>query len=562
MNQLRLLLALTLSAAALAAAALAPASTSPRLTEIDLRKPFALVLPELGPQAITAPEAVIPHANLSRLRLRIYKPFADSIRYGKIYTRINGESANTVFNFNSDSEGYVINGDLRSKPRFALQPGKNVVEITARANDGREYYASYVLLAADRGAGDGGFGADATVESLPSATGDDRRPPDVYLTHPSGPLLLRLDASSVKVAGIVRDDMGAVASVTVNGQAARLTPYAGTRAIKVAPGASAVAGAAPEELRNAFEFELTAAVGAGVMSIVLEARDKAGNLTRLTIPVRRREAAVSSAFKGRKFALVVGVSKYKYHEGGLTDLAYAEADARAVRDFLTRSEGGGFAPGDIIYLENEKATAEAVRAALTLFLPKAGADDLIFIFLAGHGGPDPYAPQNLYFVMHDTKVADMASTALPMTELKDVLDQQVRARRAVVFIDTCHSAGLSGEKLTGTRGGLENNLINLYASKLFTETGRAVITSSDVNEVSREAPHWGGGHGVFTWALLEGLRGGADQDGDSLITAGELFGYVRARVRAETDSKQNPRVLPGVNADLTLAFIQYQKREK
>src|SRR5688500_7537441 len=161
MSMLRLLLAPALCAAALAAAALAPAHTAPKPADADGRKPFALVLPELGPQPITAPSAVIPHANLSRLRLRVYKPFADSIRYGRIYTKINGESANTVINFNSDSEGYVINGDLRSKPRFGLRPGKNVVEILARADDQREYYASYVLLTADRRAGEAGREAGA-----------------------------------------------------------------------------------------------------------------------------------------------------------------------------------------------------------------------------------------------------------------------------------------------------------------------------------------------------------------------------------------------------------------
>ncbi|HEX8686847.1 MAG TPA: caspase family protein, partial [Pyrinomonadaceae bacterium] len=498
MNRLRLLLSLALAAAALAAAAAAPpASKSSAPADADGRKPFALVLPEIGPQAITAQQAVIPHVNLSRLRLRVYKPFADSIRYGKIYTRINGESANTVFNFNSDTEGYVLNGDLRSKPRFGLRPGKNVVEIQARADDGNQYYASYVLLTADRRGGDSEQGAGATVESVPAATGDDRRPPDVYLTQPSGPLQLRPGAATVRIAGVVLDDSGAPASVTVNGQAASLTPYAGTRGLKVAQGAAAGAGEGAGELRNASRFELAAAVGEGAAAVVLEARDRAGNLTRLTIPVRRREAAVSSAFKGRKFALVVGVSKYKYHDGGLTDLAYAGADARAVRDFLVRPEGGGFAAGDIVFLEDERATVEAVRAALKGFLPKAGPEDLIFIFIAGHGDSDPYARQNLYFILHDTKLADMPSTALPMTELQDVLDQQVSARRVVVFVDTCHSAGLSGARPTATTGtrGLENNLINLYASRLFTETGRAVITSSDVNEVSNEATKWGGGHG-------------------------------------------------------------------
>ncbi|HWS56003.1 MAG TPA: caspase family protein [Pyrinomonadaceae bacterium] len=134
------------------------------------------------------------------------------------------------------------------------------------------------------------------------------------------------------------------------------------------------------------------------------------------------------------------------------------------------------------------------------------------------------------------------------------------AERLVVFVDTCHSAGLSGEALVAARG-VENNLINLYASRLFTEAGRAVLTSSDINEVSREGPHWGGGHGIFTWALLEGLRGEADANDDRYVTAGELFAYVRNRVRVQTGFRQNPRALPGLNADLSLAFVNAARGE-
>src|SRR5207245_2480874 len=100
--------------------------------------------------------------------------------------------------------------------------------------------------------------------------------------------------------------------------------------------------------------------------------------------------------------------------------------------------------------------------------------------------------------------ADMPHTALPMTELQETIEHSIRAQRILVFVDTCHSAGLTGEKIEGTRG-LENNLVNLYAAKLFNETGRAVLTAADVNEYSQESTRWGGGHGIFSWALLEGL---------------------------------------------------------
>ena len=80
-----------------------------------------------------------------------------------------------------------------------------------------------------------------------------------------------------------------------------------------------------------------------------------------------------------------------------------------------------------------------------------------------------------------------------------------------------------------------------------------------MNELSREGARWGGGHGVFTWAILEGLRGKADADADRFVTAGELFAYVRHRVRFETGFRQNPRALPGLNTDLSLAFISPTK---
>lgn len=523
--------------------------TSTRPVADDERSLFALELPDVSGQIITAPEAEIPSYELSSIKLRILKPLADEVNYGGIHTKINGEAADTIFDYKSDLRGFVLQGDLKKTPRLRLRPGKNVVEITAVDRSRKSHYVSYVLLAGRAGAT--GASAGLTIEAVPIAAGEDRQPPEIRLSQPLSTVRLTNDTGNVLVAGVALDNAGAVESVKINGQAARLTPATGARGLNVKMDGT-VTALSPDAIKSALAFEQTVAIGTNVESLVVEARDKAGNLTRLSLPVKRREAIVSSGFKGRKYALVVGVSRYKYHDGGLGDLAYADVDARSLRDFLQSREGGGFAPDDIVYLENERATVEAVRAAINSFLPKAGPQDLILIFIAGHGGPDPYAQQDLYFVLHDTKVADMPNTALKMDELQDVLEHRVHAGRLVVFVDTCHSAGLSGEKLVAARG-VENNLINLYASRLFNEAGRAVITSSDVNEVSQEGARWGSGHGVFTWVLLEGLRGSADANADHYVTAGELFDYVRDRVRVETDFRQNPRALPGNNGQLTLA---------
>jgi hypothetical protein len=540
---------------ALALVCHAPPASSARtsLDPSEQRKPFSLELPDLQGVTITAPEARLPPAELHRLKLHVRQPYPDAINYGKVLTAINGEAAGTIQSTNAAPEGFVVTCDLDSKPRFRLRLGKNVVEITATDRKGQTYYASYVLLlgggASNADDAEGASSASSsTFESVAVTAGSDRQPPFLRLLQPRAAVHLSGQSLSVKVSGIVTDDSGAVASVSVNSQPATLAPAAAARGIELELGPVLAAAKRP-----AFGFERVVVVNAGVPSIIVEARDGAGNLTRVTIPVMRRTPAVSQRFTGRKFALVVGVSRYKFHDGWVKDLTYADADARSVRDFLLEPRGGGFQPGDVSYLENEQATLAGVREELARLSGRAGTQDLVFIFIAAHGGPDRYALQDLYFLLNDTKLADMPGTALPMKELRDALDMRVRAERVVVLIDTCHSAGLSGEPATGARGD-DNNLINLYATKLFAEKGRAVIAGSDVNEPSWENRRWGGGHGVFTWALLEGLRGEADVNADQLITAGELFSYVSDRVRFETAFHQNPRVIFRLNPEFPLAF--------
>ena len=267
-------------------------------------------------------------------------------------------------------------------------------------------------------------------------------------------------------------------------------------------------------------------------------------------------------FNGRKFAVIVGVSDYKYNDAGLRSLNYADNDAQAITEFLKTPEGGGFFPADIKLLLNHDASLVAIRSALNETASRASRDDMVFIFIAGHGAPDPLSSQNLYFLFYDTKVVDMEKTAYPMNELKRYLDTQVVAERVFVIIDTCHSAGVNQKTQSLVSGrqliqvGDENNISNFYLTKqLFKEKGRSILTSSDVNEVSRESPKWGN-HGVFTWALLEGLKGKADLNGDQLITAGEIFQYTRASVQAATNFEQNPIALPGSATNVALAFVK------
>ena len=56
--------------------------------------------------------------------------------------------------------------------------------------------------------------------------------------------------------------------------------------------------------------------------------------------------------------------------------------------------------------------------------------------------------------------------------------------------------------------------------------GRIIMTACDVNEVSIEIPKLK--HGLFSYYLIEGLKGVADRDKAGLVTIYELYDYVYA----------------------------------
>jgi uncharacterized caspase-like protein len=62
------------------------------------------------------------------------------------------------------------------------------------------------------------------------------------------------------------------------------------------------------------------------------------------------------------------------------------------------------------------------------------------------------------------------------------------------------------------------------------------ITASGANGGSVEKDELG--RGVFTYYLLEGLRGAAD--GDGIITVDEAYGYVSVAVPRATGQEQHP----------------------
>jgi hypothetical protein len=255
----------------------------------------------------------------------------------------------------------------------------------------------------------------------------------------------------------------------------------------------------------------------------------------------------ASRFKGRRWAVVVGVSQY--HDARINPLRYADADARAFYDFLRsdRAGLGGFKDENIKLLLNADANYRSLRSALFTFLKGATDDDVVVIYFAGHGAADLERPDHLYLLLNDTDMDDIAGSAFPMKDVSEAV-RNLYARNVVVITDACHSAGVGGQ-MQGPRGAALRDAADLnrinqaFLDQVQSSTGGSVIfTASGANQYSQEDARWGGGHGVFTHFLLEGLNGAADDDGDRIVTLGEMMEYTRDHVRRETRNAQIPTI--------------------
>jgi uncharacterized caspase-like protein len=74
--------------------------------------------------------------------------------------------------------------------------------------------------------------------------------------------------------------------------------------------------------------------------------------------------------------------------------------------------------------------------------------------------------------------------------------------------------------------------------------------------VSQEFPELG--HGVFTYFLLDGLKGKADYNNDYTITINEAMQYTEEQVKRKTRGAQNPtRSQTSYDKDMTVSLIQH-----
>lgn len=232
----------------------------------------------------------------------------------------------------------------------------------------------------------------------------------------------------------------------------------------------------------------------------------------------------------KKWAVVIGISNY-LNKGnqGVPDLVFADDDARVFADTLLKL---GWNKNHIKLLVNSEATQRNIMIALESWLTKAGPDDMIVLFWAGHGFPDPEDPEKVYFACYDTEI-NIPVTGYRMDRVRSIIEER-KVKNVILLADTCHAGKLI------TRGkrniSIIPNIEKMRAEQRVPK-GWIFMVGADTDRQAIEHSSWS--NGAFTHSLIKGLKGSADGyesagPKDGVVTIGELKAYMNSEMPYET----------------------------
>lgn len=253
-------------------------------------------------------------------------------------------------------------------------------------------------------------------------------------------------------------------------------------------------------------------------------------LTSNRVPRPAAHTATGEKFNPyrKSWAVIIGVNEYQKWPR----LSYPVNDANAIERVLVNRFA--FQPENVRKLLNGDATRQRIMQVLGDELSdtsRVNHDDRVFFFFAGHGATRTVGDNHQigFIIPSDADPDNDFSTAISMTALREACDL-IPAKHIYFVMDSCYSG------LALTRGSGAYSRDRSYLDEVTRRNARQILTAGGSNQmVADDGPD---GHSVFTWALLQGLEGKADLDGNGVITASELGAYVSPIVASF--SRQTP----------------------
>lgn len=219
--------------------------------------------------------------------------------------------------------------------------------------------------------------------------------------------------------------------------------------------------------------------------------------------------------------LSIGISDYKDEDRRLD---FADDDARAFARFCEEQKKSGlYSNVKVKQLIDRDADGTAIKTGLTWLEKQSKEDDLLVIFISGHGETNG---STYYFCPYDFD-GEHRVTGLAWSEFQNFA-QDASGRRLLLIADTCRSGELA--RIDDDQAALR---------RAGSDRGLALFAACGVRSVSQESAEHG--HGYFVEALLQVVSDRSlDKHSPGVLTLYEFEQHLKARCTDLTEYKQLP----------------------
>lgn len=230
-------------------------------------------------------------------------------------------------------------------------------------------------------------------------------------------------------------------------------------------------------------------------------------------------------------------------------------------DFLMSGPGGSVPKQNIKLLTDSAATTGEVDKAIRWLMNNCKENDKVYFYFSGHGEVENVTmSKNGYLICYNTPAVAFTHMGLSIDYLNDVVNTiSVQTKAKVILItDACHSGTMAGNKFKG----------NFFVGEqlLLKKENEIRMASCKPEELSNEKVDWGGGRGVFSYYLVNGLQGGlADNNNDKVVSVGELKTYMESSMAKDAVLKNDGDVQTPVikgNEDFPLSTVVATETER
>jgi len=253
------------------------------------------------------------------------------------------------------------------------------------------------------------------------------------------------------------------------------------------------------------------------------------------------------------YMLVIGINNYKNPRYKLN---YALADAQAFKQAIEKGSQSIFGSVNITFLNDAEATRPQIFQAFSKIKTTAKAEDVFIFYYAGHGVMSEEDKAQFYLIPYDvTQLYGnnemLKSKAISAGELQQ-FSTKLKAQKQLFVFDACQSGGLTD--LLASRGAAEEKAI----AQLARSTGTYWLTASNSEQFATEFTELG--HGVFTYAILQGLKGEADGGKrDKKVTVKELSAFLNDKVPELSEKHKGQAQYPtsyGYGQDFPIIIVK------